>query len=131
LVDHKNDRFECRTGCYLGNDDPAREVTSHIAQYILWVEHENDQRSTAGLEKSVIDDWYFVRISWLHRLLNVLEISPAKINDSMRSIRTSHIESKYRPIDVEESIKHFLQSWEIQEGRRVAALGEAEPSPGT
>jgi hypothetical protein len=113
LVDYKNDCFMRNSRCYFGDKDPAREVTSDIARYIRWMEHEYHYGSTSGLEKSLRDGWYFRRISWLHRLVNVLEISTAEITDGIRNMSTPNIESKYRPINLEESIKHFLRSWEI------------------
>jgi hypothetical protein len=56
--------------------------------------------------------WYSGRVSWLHRLVNVLEIPQAEITDRMRNMWAPNTESKYGRVNVEESIKHFLSSWE-------------------
>ena len=114
-VDYKNDCFEMNTRCYWNDKDPTREATSNIAEYIRWMEHEYHYGSTSGLDKSPRDDWHFRRISWLYRLINELEISMAEIVDRIRNMWTQNTESKYGPINVEESIKHFLSSWEVLE----------------
>jgi hypothetical protein len=127
-VDYKNDCFTMNASCYLDGRDPAREVTSHIAQYTRWMEHKYHYGSTwcLDMDKSPKDDWYFRRVSWLHRLVNVLETSTAEIADRMRNMWTPNTESKYGPINVEESIRHLLLSWEIWGKRRFSLVGEVE-----
>jgi hypothetical protein len=125
-VDYKNDCFTMIIRCYLNDKDPVREVTSDIAQYIRWMEHEYHYGSTLDMDKSPKDAWYFRRVSWLHRLVNVLEISTAEIADRMRNMWAPNTETKYGPINVEESIKHFLSSWETWEERRFSLVGEVE-----
>ncbi|KAF8855102.1 hypothetical protein BDZ45DRAFT_805312 [Acephala macrosclerotiorum] len=128
LVDYKNDRFITNFNWWSWDKDLVREVTYDIAQYIRWMEHKYHYGSTSRLDmdKSTKDDWYFRRVSWLHRLVNLLEISTAEIADKMRDTWTPNTESKYRPVNVEESIKHFLLSWEIWEERQFPLVGEAE-----
>jgi hypothetical protein len=113
FVDYKNDCFRKNFSCYWKDKDPAREVTSSIALYIRWMEHEYHYGITSSLDKSPKDDWYFRRISWLHRLVNALEISTVEIAERMRNMWMPETDSKYGPINVEDSIKHFLRSWDI------------------
>ena len=121
LVDYKNDCFIMNVSCYLQDKDPTRKVTSNIAQYIRWMEHKYHHGSIISeLDKAPRDDWYFRRISWLRRLINVLEISAAEIADRMKNMWIANVESKYGLMNVEESIVHFLRSWEVYEERRFA-----------
>ncbi len=109
-------------------------MASDIAQYIRWMEHEYSHGSTSpvlNIDTPAKDDWYFRRVSWLHRLVTVLEISTKKIADSMRNMPTPYKESKRRPINVEECIKHFLQSWKVWEERRPSPVGEVETPAGS
>ena len=131
-VDYRNDCFTTNVSCYPKDKDPLRDVVSDIAQYIHWMEHEYHCESTSRLsiDKSPRDDWYFKRVSWLHRLVSVLEISTAEISDRMRNMWIPDIEEKYGPSNVEESIKHFLQSWEIWGECRISLVGEVQTSPG-
>ncbi len=107
-MDYKNDYFTNFSTSYPTAKDPAREVTSDIAQYIRWMEHEYHHGSTSRLEKSPRDDWYFRRISSLRRLVNALEISMAEIVDRTRNMWMP--ESERLSFNVEESIKHFQES---------------------
>jgi hypothetical protein len=125
LVDYKNDCFSTNFSCYWKDKDPAREVTSSIALYIRWMEHAYHYGITSRLDKFPRDDWYFRRISGLYRLVNVLEISTAEIADRMRNMWMPKTDSKYGPINVQESIKHFLESWDIGK-RRVLPVSEFE-----
>ena len=127
-VDYKKDCFTTNVSCSWNYKNSARGVTSDIALYIRWMEHEYHYGSTSSLdiEKSPKEDCYFRRFSWLHRLVGVLEISTAEITDRMRNMGTADIESIYGHINVEESIKHFLQSWEIWEERRFSLVDEVE-----
>jgi hypothetical protein len=128
LVDYRNDRFTTKTEYHPNPKDPAREVTSSIAEYILWMEHDYHCGSTSGLDSFPREDWYFRRMSWLRRLVNILEISTGEIADSMRDMWTRNKESKYGPIhpDVEESIKHFLSWGEIQEEHGFSPISKVE-----
>lgn len=126
FVDYKNDCFRMNVSCQL-DKDPLREVMSDIAQYIHWMEREYHYGSTSRLDmdKSLKDDWYFKRISWLHRLVNLLEIPTTEIANRMRTLWTPYIEEKYGPMNVEESIRHFLLSWEIW-GKCRFSLGRSK-----
>ena len=121
LVDYKNDCFRTNFSCYREDKDPAREVTSSIALYIRWMEHAYHYGITSRLDKSPRDDWYFRRMSWLRRLINTLEIPTAKIAEEMRNKRMGNPEGSYADMDVEESIVHFLRSWEIYEEKNVSS----------
>lgn len=115
-VDYKNDCFRMNFSCYSRDKDPTREVTSNIAEYTSWMEHEyHHGNAVSKLDKAPRDDWYFRRMSWLRRLINTLEIPTAKIAETMRNKRMANPEGSYGDIDMEESIMHFLRSWEIYE----------------
>ena len=121
VVDYKNDCFTMNLSCYWPDKDPTREVTSDIAEYISWMEHEyHHGNAISKLDKAPRDDWYFRRLSWLRRLINTLEISTAKIAERMRNTRMGTPESSFGDMDVEESIVHFLRSWEICEDKNVS-----------
>jgi hypothetical protein len=124
-VDYKNDQFIMHFSSGLIDKDPLRGATSDIAQYIRWIEHEYHYGNTSSLDrdKSSKDDGYLKRVSWLHRLVSALEISTTEISDDMRNMGTRNTEGKYGPIKVEESIKHFLQSWEVREERLISQVG--------
>jgi hypothetical protein len=126
LVDYKNDCFTINTDYCLSHKYPAREVTSSIAEYILWMEHEYHCGSTSGLDSSPREDCYFRRMSWLRRLVDFLEISTGEIADSMRNMWTRNKESKYGPLHLEESIKHFLSWGEIQEEHGFSPISKVE-----
>ena len=114
VVDYKNDCYIWKSSCYFPDKDPTREVTSNIAEYISWMEHEyHHGDAMSRLDKAPRDDWYFRRMSWLRRLINTLEIPTAKIAETMREKRMENPESSYGDIEMEESIVHFLRSWEI------------------
>jgi ankyrin repeat protein len=116
VVDYKNDRFIMNLNCYLPDKDPTIEVTSDIAEYIFWMEHEyHHGNAISKLDKAPRDDWYFRRMSCLRRLINTLEIPTAKIAERMRNKRMETPGSSFGDMDVEESIVHFLRSWEICE----------------
>ena len=120
LADYKHDRFTMNINSHRDYKEPSKEVTSDIAQYIRWMEHKYHYGSTSCLDvdKSPKDDWYFKRHSWLHRLVSVLEISTTDISDRMRNVWRPKTEGKYECVNVDESIKHFLLSWEIWEERQ-------------
>ena len=121
VVDYKNDCYIWKSSCYFPDKDPTREVTSNIAEYISWMEHEyHHGDAMSRLDKAPRDDWYFRRMSWLRRLINTLEIPTAKIAETMREKRMENPESSYGDIEMEESIVHFLRSWEIYEENNVS-----------
>lgn len=107
-VDHKRD---CFTTTIVSRRDPFGEVKSHIATYVLWMEHEYHCGSTSHRNRSLRDDWYLRRLSWLHRLIRVLEMSTEEIAEQMRKLSLSVMESQHESINVEEGIGHFLLSW--------------------
>jgi hypothetical protein len=121
VVDYKNDCYIWGSSCYFRDTDPTRDVTSNIAEYISWMEHEyHHGKAISKLDKAPRDDWYFRRMSWLRRLINTLEIPTAKIAEIMRNKRVENAESSYGDMDVEENIVHFLRSWEIYEEKNVS-----------
>jgi hypothetical protein len=73
-------------------------------------EYHYGSASRLDIDQSAKEDFYSRRVSWLHRLINVLEISTAEIADSMRNTWTANTENKHGPINVEESIRHFASA---------------------
>lgn len=126
-MDYKNDCFRYPI-LYQQYENPVRTATSDIAEYIRWMEndyHIGDPSRTDRNNYSK-EDWYFRRISWLHRLLDILEISPAQVVDMMKSMWTPETEMKYWTLDVQSSIKHFLLSWDVWGKRESSLVGEVE-----
>jgi hypothetical protein len=74
------------------------------------------------LEKAPRDDWYLRGMSCLRRLINILELPTAKIAEILKK-RMANPESSYGALDVEESIVHFLRSWEIYKEKNVSLSG--------
>jgi hypothetical protein len=121
VVDYKNDRFMRILSCDFPDKDPMKEVTSDIAEYISWMEHEyHHGNAISKFDKAPRDDWYFRRMSCLRRFVNTLEIPTAKIAERMRNKRMGNPGSSFGDMDVEESIVHFLRSWEIYEEKNFS-----------
>lgn len=110
-VDHKNDCFKTHGIFLVKKNHPVQGVMVDIAEYVRWMEREYRHGSTLRLDrvKSSNDDWYSRRVSWLHRLINVLGIPRAEIADTMRNLRTANVGTDHGPIEVEEIMSHFLQ----------------------
>lgn len=123
-LDHKNDSFRMNVTFNLRAGNPAREVAYDITQYICWMEYEYHLRSPSRLDvhKSTRDDCYLKRISWLYRLINILEISTQEMVDRMRRIWTLNAEREHSAINIEQGIEHFLLSWETCKVRQVSLV---------
>jgi len=109
-VDYENDRFTEHSIVYM-TMNPMEVVTSSIAKYICWMEHEYRKKSTLNMKTTPRDEWYFMRISWLYQLVQVFEIPLTKISEWM----DKYAEIINEPLIGKESVKHFLRSFNLHE----------------
>lgn len=89
----------------------VRDAVSEIAQYVGWLEHEYNTKSEPLINTSAREDWYLRRLSWVHRLIHVLEIPVQEVAKDIRLPSNESAESGFNPMDNEEHIEHFLSSW--------------------
>ncbi|TVY80661.1 hypothetical protein LSUE1_G007088 [Lachnellula suecica] len=111
-IDSKNDRFMLNMTFSFPPRDVVGDVTSEVANYILWMEHEYHHGTTSSVGDNIRDGWYAKRILWLYRLISILEISRDLIAEKMRKAWMRNRDNKHQAVIVEESIKHFLLSCE-------------------
>ncbi|RSM08691.1 hypothetical protein CDV31_008033 [Fusarium ambrosium] len=113
-VDHENDQFGVKGEWnFASSSNQIRIVLLCVSSYILWLERRFRKSESYGQATgNPWGDGYLRRLSWLHYLCNVMEISTEELIVELRRevALDSKMTSEKKSVDAD--IEHFCQSWE-------------------
>ncbi|RMJ15235.1 hypothetical protein CDV36_005102 [Fusarium kuroshium] len=113
-VDHENDQFaaQFQRNPY-SSSNQIRIVVSSVSSHVLWLERRF--RKSESSDEATGNPWrdgYLRRLSWLHYLCNVMEISTEELIRGLRhEAALDNMRTGEKKV-VDGDIKHFCQSWE-------------------
>ncbi|RSL72143.1 hypothetical protein CEP53_001197 [Fusarium sp. AF-6] len=113
-VDHENDRFAFEDERDLDySPNQIRVVVMCVSSYVLWLERRFRKSESSG--QATGNPWrdgYLRRISWLHYLCNVMEISIEELIVGLRYKVSFKSKRTGEKNIADGDIEHFCQSWE-------------------
>ncbi|RSL56181.1 hypothetical protein CEP54_008989 [Fusarium duplospermum] len=113
-VDYENDRFASKDERDPGpSSNQIRIVVICVSSYVLWLERRF--RKSESSDQATQNPWrdgYLRRLSWLHYLCNVMEVSTEELIGGLRRIVAFDSETTGEKKSVDGDIEHFCQSWE-------------------